>query len=238
MKVILTGASGMVGQGVLRECLLDPGVERVLLLGRSPSGVTHEKVEEIVHRDLADLAPIADRLAGWDACLFCLGTSSVGMSEADYRRVTFDLTLALGRVLAERSPECVFIYVSGAGTDSTARGRTMWARVKGETENALLELPLRGAYMFRPGFIEPLHGIRSRTRLFNALYAVLRPLVPLVRWLAPSVVTSTERLGRAMIEVARHGSESRVLDVRDINAAAAKWSPGGGGEDAGVSARA
>lgn len=220
MKVILTGATGMVGQGVLRECLRDPAVERVLLLGRSPSGVTHDKVEEIVQPDLYDLAPIADRLAGWDACFFCLGVSSAGMSEADYRRVTYDMTLALAGVLVERSPACVFIYVSGAGTDSSAKGRTMWARVKGETENALLSMPFRGAYMFRPGFIEPKDGIRPRSRVYNTMYTVLRPLFPVLRRLGPGLATTTEKVGRAMIAAARDGYESRIVESRDINAIA------------------
>lgn len=217
MKVILTGATGMVGQGVLRECLRDPGVERVLLLGRSPSGVSHDKVEEIVQPDLYDLAPIADRLAGWDACFFCLGVSSAGMSEADYRKVSYDMTLALATVLVERSPGCVFVYVSGAGTDSTAKGRTMWARVKGETENALLSMPFKGAYMFRPGFIEPRAGERPRSRVYSTMYTIMRPLFPVLRRLGPGLATTTERLGRAMLKVVRDGHETRIVESRDIN---------------------
>jgi uncharacterized protein YbjT (DUF2867 family) len=153
MKVIFFGASGMVGQGVLRECLLDPDVETVLLIGRSVTGRQHPKIREIVHQDIADLEPIASPLAGFDGCFFCLGVSSVGISEADYKRITYDLTIGAAATLARLNPAMTFIYVSGAGTDSTERGRTMWARVKGATENALLRMPFHAAYMFRPGFI-------------------------------------------------------------------------------------
>ncbi|MGA7649334.1 MAG: NAD(P)H-binding protein, partial [Thermoplasmata archaeon] len=164
MKVILFGATGMVGQGVLRECLLDPQVESVLSVGRSATGQQHPKLHEVVRGSLADLASIEDQLRGYDACFFCLGMSSAGMSEDDYRRVTHDLTVAAGQTLARLDPWMTFIYVSGAGTDSTEHGRSMWARVKGRTENELLRMPFRAAYMFRPGVIRPLHGIRSKTR--------------------------------------------------------------------------
>jgi uncharacterized protein YbjT (DUF2867 family) len=216
MKVILFGATGMVGQGVLRECLLDPGVEAVLSIGRSATGQTHDKLREVVHADLRDLSSIEGELGGYDACFFCLGVSSAGMSEAEYRRVTFDLTLAVARTLARLAPRMTFVYVSGAGTD--AKSRSMWARVKGETENALLELPFAAAYMFRPGFIQPMHGIRSRTRLYRGLYAVMAPLYPVWKALFPGMVTTTERVGRAMLAVARGGAPTRVLETRDINA--------------------
>ena len=163
MKVILFGASGMVGQGVLRECLLDPDIATVLAIGRSPLGQQHEKLREIVRRDLFNYAPIEEQLRGYDACFFCLGVSSVGMTEADYRHLTYDLTIAAAQTLAKLNPNMTFIYISGASTDSTETGRTMWARVKGQTENALLRLPFKAAYMFRPGFIQPLHGIKSKT---------------------------------------------------------------------------
>jgi uncharacterized protein YbjT (DUF2867 family) len=207
----------MVGQGVLRECLLDAGVERVLAVGRRVSGSRHEKVRDLVTPDLHDLAPHAAELAGLDACFFCLGTSSAGMSEPDYRRVTRDLTLAVAALLARLNPAMVFVYVSGAGTDSTERGRTMWARVKGETENALLRLPFASAYMFRPGFIQPLYGIKSRTKVYRALYAILSPLFPLWNALFPHHVTTTQRVGRAMLAVARRGAPRSVLETRDIN---------------------
>ncbi len=206
----------MVGQGVLRECLLDPGIDRVLILGRSATGQRHEKLREIVHGDLANLAVVETQLHGYDACFFCLGVSAVGMTEADYHRVTYELTLAVAKTLARLNPGMTFIYVSGAGTDSTERGRSMWARVKGATENALLRLPFKAAVMFRPGFIQPLHGIRSKTKFYQMIYTVLAPLIPLLRAVAPGAVTTTEQLGRAMISVAKHGASKPVLETRDI----------------------
>src|SRR6266496_3069247 len=185
MKVVLFGATGMVGQGVLRECLLDPDVERVLAIGRSSTGQRHDKLREIVRADLTDLTGLEGELAPCDACFFCLGVSSVGMAERDYRRVTYDLTLAVARKLVACNAGMTFVYVSGAGTDSTERGRSMWARVKGETENALLRLPFASACMFRPGFIQPLHGITSRTKLYRAGYAILSPLFPVLNALFP-----------------------------------------------------
>ena len=220
MKVILFGATGMVGQGVLRECLLDPGVERVLAIGRTASGAHHEKLRDLVAPDLRDLAPHAPELTGFDACFFCLGVSSAGMREQDYRRVTKDLTLSAATLLARLNPALVFVYVSGAGTDSTERGRTMWARVKGETENALLALPFAAAYMFRPGYIQPMHGIRSRTRAYRVLYALLSPLFAVFGALFPDQVTTTERVGRAMIAAARRRPPGALLAARDINALA------------------
>jgi uncharacterized protein YbjT (DUF2867 family) len=219
MKVLVFGASGMVGQGVLRECLLDPDVTEVLVVGRSPLGRTDPKLRELVHRDLYDLSDVADQLTGYDAAFFCLGVSSAGMSEADYRRVTYDLTLAVARVLAERNPQMTFIYVSGEGTDSTGAGRTMWARVKGQTENALLELPFQ-AYMFRPGFIRPMHGERPKSRAYVIAYVLLRPLFPVAGRLLPNRSTTTERVGRAMLRVAKSGHSVRILPSTEINATA------------------
>lgn len=205
----------MVGQGVLRECLLDPGVEKILSIGRSRTGREDPKLREIVHKDIGNLAPIEDQLRGYDACFFTLGVSSVGMKEADYRRITYDLTLGAARTLARLNPEMTFIYVSGAGTESG--GRSMWARVKGETENALLGLPFKAAYMFRPGFIQPLHGIKSKTALYQILYAILGPFNSLVLKFFPKYATSTEVLGRAMIKAARQGAPKKVLESQDIN---------------------
>ena len=216
MKVVLFGATGMVGQGVLRECLLDPDVEVVLTVGRSATGKHHEKLRELVHTDLFDLSPVEDQLAGYDACFFCLGVSSAGMSEADYRHLTYDLTLAAARTLAAKNPAMTFVYVSGAGTDAT--GRSMWARVKGETENALLALPFKAAFMFRPGGILPVHGERSRTRLYRIVYAIMGPLHPLWKALIPNAITTSERLGKAMLAVAKHGAPKPILETRDINA--------------------
>jgi uncharacterized protein YbjT (DUF2867 family) len=207
----------MVGQGVLRECLLDPNVETVLSIGRSPTGQQHPKLREIVHKDIADLAPIEDQLSGCDACFFCLGVSSVGLSEAVYRPLTYDLTLKVANTLVKLNPSMTFVYVSGMGTDSTESGRTMWARVKGQTENALLRLPFKAAYMFRPGFIQPLHGIKSRTALYRIPYVILGPFIPLLRKLFPKYVTTTEVLGRAMIKAGREGAPKKVLESQDIN---------------------
>jgi len=218
MRAILFGATGMVGQGVLRECLLDPGVGEVLVIGRRAIGTHDEKLREIVLPDIANLSRIAGELDRFDACFFCLGVSSAGMSEAAYRRVTFDLTLAVAETLVQRNPGMTFVYVSGAGTDSTAKGRTMWARVKGETENALLALPFKEAVMFRPGLIVPLHGIRSKTFWYRAFYSAIRPLWPILRPLLPTLVTTTEQVGRAMIRVARDGPPKSTLETRDINA--------------------
>jgi uncharacterized protein YbjT (DUF2867 family) len=218
MKILLFGATGMVGQGVLRECLLDDDVERVLSVGRAKTGVEHAKLRELVHDDFADFSPIADRLAGCDACFFCLGVSSAGMKEADYRRVTFDITLAAARALVENNPNMTFVYVSGAGTDSSERGRSMWARVKGETENALLALPFKAKYMFRPAYIQPLHGVRSKTKLYRGFYAAMAPTYPVLKAVAPKYVTTTERVGRAMLYVVKHGYPKSVLENADINA--------------------
>jgi uncharacterized protein YbjT (DUF2867 family) len=216
--VIVFGASGMVGQGVLRECLLDPDVERVLVVGRSSTGRSHAKLTERLLPDLFDLSGIETELAGYDACFFCLGVSSAGMSEADYRRLTHDLTIAIAKVLSKRNLHMTFVYVSGAGTDATERGGSMWARVKGATENALLRLPFRAAYMFRPGLIQPRHGEVSKVRLYRIAYFVLAPLVSLLGWLFPRLVTTTERVGRAMLVVAKRGAPRPLIEQADINA--------------------
>lgn len=221
MKIILFGATGMVGQGVLRECLRDDRVEQVLVVGRTALGTTDAKLREIVRADLFDLSPVADDLTGYDACFFCLGVSSVGMNEADYRRITYDLTLAAATTLAQRSPGTTFVYVSGASTDSSEQGRVMWARVKGATENAVLALPLR-AFMFRPGYIQPMHGITSKTRLYAVIYRVVAPLYPLLRRLFPRFVTTNESIGQAMIAVAENGFPKQVLENTDINEAASQ----------------
>jgi uncharacterized protein YbjT (DUF2867 family) len=169
VKVLLFGATGMIGQGVLRECLIDSDVARVVTVGRRPIGQKHAKLTELVCTDVANLAPLESQLTGFDACLFCLGVSALGMTEEQYMRVTYDLTTSVARTLVRTNPGLTFIYVSGAGTDSSERGRAMWARVKGRTENALLSLPFKASYMFRPGAIIPLHGIRSSTRWYNAM---------------------------------------------------------------------
>lgn len=218
MNVLIFGATGMVGQGVLRECLLDPRVTRVVTIGRRVTGHDHSKLREIAVSDLFDLSSLEQEFIGIDACFFSLGTSAAGMSEAAYARVTHDLTLAAAERIARRSPAATFVYVSGAGTDSTERGRIMWARVKGKTENALLRLPFRAAYMFRPALIVPMHGITSSTRWYRVLYAILMPVLPLIRRFAPEYVTTTEQVGRAMIAAAVSGAPKRVLENPDINA--------------------
>jgi uncharacterized protein YbjT (DUF2867 family) len=218
MKVILFGATGMVGQGCLRECLRDAEVENVLVVGRSLIGQRHAKLREIVHGDFADFSTIESQLAGFDACFFCLGVSSVGLSEERYRHLTYDLTMAAATTLAKLNPQMVFIYVTGAGTDSTEQGRSMWARVKGKTENDLLKLPFKAAYMFRPGVIQPLHGITSKTGWYRAFYIAAAPLLTLLHRMAPKYVTTSEQFGRAMIRVARHGYPKPVLESEDINA--------------------
>jgi uncharacterized protein YbjT (DUF2867 family) len=217
MKVILFGATGMVGQGALRECLLDPGVERVLAIGRSPTGQRHAKLREIYHDNFLDYSAIEAELAGYDACLFCLGISSVGIDEERYRQITYDFTLAAARTLSKLNPAMTFIYVTGRGTDSTEQGRLTWARIKGKTENDLLKLPFKAAYMFRPGAIQPLHGIKSKTAWVQAIYVVAAPLFGLLKRVAPKYITTTERIGLAMIKVARDGYPSPVLESDDIN---------------------
>ena len=213
MRVILFGATGMVGQGVLRECLLDDGVEGVLAIGRSPTGRTHPKLGELIRKDMFDFDVPAAELEGYDACFFCLGVSSAGMSEADYTRLTYDLTLGWAQTLARVNPAMTFTYVSGAGTG----GKAMWARVKKRTEEALLKL-FPSAYMFRLAVLRPMHNEVSKTRWARIGYAVFRPLLPLVRALAPGSVITTEELGRAMIRVARKGAPKRVLENRDLRA--------------------
>jgi uncharacterized protein YbjT (DUF2867 family) len=218
MRVILFGATGMVGQGVLRECLLDPDVNAILTVGRSVTGTTNAKVRELVLPNMFDYSGVERELAGYDACFFCLGVSSAGMKEPDYERVTYGLTMAAAQTLVRMNPQMTFVYVSGQGTDSSEKGRTMWARVKGKTENALLRLPFKSAYMFRPGFIQPLHGIRSKTALYQAIYSLTGPVIPLLRRLFPKVILTTEEIGKAMLAVAKRGAPVKVLEVRDIQA--------------------
>ena len=232
MNVLLFGATGMVGQGVLRECLLDTGVERVLAVGRSAvdavflgrmagaaaaTGRPVAKLRELIVPDVANLAGVEAELAGFDACFFCLGVSSIGMAEPEYVRLTHDLTLAVARTVVRHSPGATFVYVSGAGTDTTEHGRSMWARVKGRTENELLRLPFKAAYMFRPGAIVPLHGVRSKTSWVRLIYLASAPIVPLWRALSPATITTSEQVGRAMLRVAREGYPQPILETSDIN---------------------
>jgi len=217
MKLILYGATGMVGQGVLRECLLDGDVDQVLSVGRSGVEQQHRKLRELVLPDLSNYIGHENEFAGYDACFFCLGVSAAGMTEADYRRVTCDYTLAAAETLVKLNPGMTFIYVSGAGTDSTEQGRIMWARVKGKTENALLRLPFKAVYLFRPAGIRPLHGITSRTRAYRIFYMLAWPFLPFLTRAFPAFMTTTERIGRAMLKAARAGAPRAVLESRGIN---------------------
>jgi len=221
MKIVLFGASGMVGQGVLRECLLDRDVSEVLSIARRPSDRRHEKLREVMHADFSNFSALQAQLTDVNACFFCLGVSSAGMSEAEYRRVTHDFTLRAAEVLARQSPKLTFVFVSGAGTDSSEQGSSMWARVKGQTENALLRLPLGAVYLFRPALIQPLHGITSRTGVYRFFYALLGPLVPAFGAVFPKLFTTTERIGQAMLQAAKRGAPKPILDSADINALAA-----------------
>lgn len=213
MKVIVFGASGMVGQGALRETLAAGDVDAVLSVGRTSTGVRHPKLREVIHRDFTDFTPIEADLAGYDACLWCLGVSAAGLDEAQYTRITHDYTVAAARTLAALNPELTFVYVSGAGTNPT--GRAMWARVKGRTENAVLELFPNG-YAVRPGLIQPVHGARSKTSWYRILYQVLIPLLTVLDRVAPRYVTTTERLANVMLRLARTGYPRRILENADL----------------------
>ena len=224
MRVLLFGASGMVGQGVLRECLASPDVEEVVCVVRKPLGIKHDKLAELVQDDVTDLGAMAKKLPHFDACFFPLGVSSAGMKEDEYRAKTYDLTLSIAKQLHKANPKMTFVYVSGVGTDSTEKGRSMWARVKGKTENDLLAL-FPNAYMFRPGVIRPLDGIKSRTPLYNTLYVVMRPAVWAWAKVAPDSMNTTRTVGQAMIAVARDGFDQRHLEPKDINRAAKALAP-------------
>jgi len=217
MNVIVFGASGMVGQAVLREVLAEARIDKILVIGRTPLPERPDRVQEIVHGDFYDFSALADDVTGYDACFFCLGVSSTGKKEPEYRRITYDITMAAATVLAEVDPSMAFLYVSGMGTDSSERGRLMWARVKGATENALLSLPFR-AYGIRPGFILPVHGVRTKTRLYAVAYQVTGWMYPVLKRLAPGHVMTSEELGLAMVEVAADPPDQRVLDTNDLKA--------------------
>jgi uncharacterized protein YbjT (DUF2867 family) len=218
MRIVIFGASGMVGQAALRESLFAPDVDEVVTVGRTATFFEHPKHRALVARDLFNLSGLEGELTGLDACFFCIGVTSAGMSEAEYTRVTHDLTLSVAQTLARLNPEMTFVYVSGSGTDSSERGRSMWARVKGRTENELLRMPFRAAYMFRPGFIVPLDGIESKTRSYRIFYAVLKPLMPVFHRLFPRSVLTTREIGEAMLMSARQANEKRVMETEDIRA--------------------
>ncbi|MCX6217063.1 NAD-dependent epimerase/dehydratase family protein [Spirosoma sp.] len=212
IRAIITGATGMVGEGILHECLQQPDVEAVLLINRKPSGVSHPKVSEIIHKDFLDLSAIESQLSGYNACFFCLGVSSVGMKEEEYRHLTYDLTLHVAETLARLNPDMTFGYISGAGTDSTEQGRSMWARVKGATENALMRLPFKKAYMFRPGFMKPTPGLKNTL----VYYKYINWLYPIGRALYPAGFSTLQELALAMIKSVSIGYEKPILEVKDI----------------------
>lgn len=216
IKIIITGATGMVGEGVLHVALHHPSVESVLVIGRRPCGVKHERLKEILQKDLFDLSSVEEQLKEYNACYFCLGVSSVGMNEAEYTRITYDLTMAVAKTLSRLNPDIVFCYVSGLGTDSTEQGRSMWARVKGKTENDLMKLPSKAVYNFRPGYIKPIKGMKNTL----AFAKPLAPMYPLLKFLFPNSVVTLQDVGKAMINVSLFGYEKNILECRDITAAA------------------
>jgi uncharacterized protein YbjT (DUF2867 family) len=220
IKAIITGATGMVGEGVLHECLQHPLIEEVLIINRRPSGMRHPKLKEIIHADFFDITPIQKQLRGYDACFFCLGVSSVGMKEDEYYRLTYTLTLNFAKVLASVNPDMVFEYVSGASTDSTEKGRSMWARVKGKTENDLAMLPFKKVYNFRPGYMHPTRGLKNT----NKYYKYITWLYPILRAISPNSVSRLSEMGLAMINAAIYGYSTQILEVKDINALARKQS--------------
>jgi len=219
MNVLIFGATGMVGQGVLLECLRDNDVQIVRTVGRSVSSVQNPKLRETVLQDMWNYGSIEPDLVGFDACFFCMGVSAVGMTEAEYERVNYGITMAAAETLVRLNPGMTFIYVSGAGTDSSEKGRTMWARVKGKTENALQRLPFHAVYSFRPGLIEPAQGVRSKTTSYRIIYGLMKPVLPALRRLFPNYIVTTQELARAMLRVARHGFPRKILETKDIRAA-------------------
>jgi uncharacterized protein YbjT (DUF2867 family) len=212
IKVIITGVTGMVGEGVLHECLSEPNVESVLVVNRKPCGVKHEKLREIIHKDFFDLSSIENLLTGYDACYFCAGVTSVAKNEAEYRHLTYDLTFNFAKVLLKKNPEMNFCYVSGVGTDSSEKGKVMWARVKGKTENDLIQLPFKATYMFRPGYIQPIRGLQNTKGFYN----VLAPFYPLWKILFPKYLIKLEELGKAMINSTLFGYDKKILECKDI----------------------
>ena len=212
INVIITGSTGMVGEGVLHECLQSEKVSSVLVINRKPCGVEHEKLKEVIHSDFHDFSPIEDQLTGYNACYFCMGVTSVGKKEDQYKQITYDLTLNFAKLLSSINSDMTFCYISGAGTDSSEKGKSMWARIKGKTENDLLKLPFRQAYMFRPGYIQPTKGLKNT----YSMYKLLSPLYPIWKKIFPKYVSTLEEIGRSMIHATLHGYEKQVLECVDI----------------------
>jgi len=212
INAIIFGATGMVGEGVLHECLKHPDIESVLVINRRSCGVNHEKLREIIHTDFLNISPIEYELAGYNACYFCMGVSSIGKKEEVYTRLTYDLTMHVANTLVKLNPEMTFCYISGAGTDSTENGRSMWARVKGKTENDLMKLPFKASYMFRPGYIQPTKGLKNTYKF----YKVVAPIYPLIKLLFSKYVCTLEEIGLSMINVTLFGSDKQILECKDI----------------------
>jgi uncharacterized protein YbjT (DUF2867 family) len=217
VKVLLFGATGMVGQGVLRECLLDPGVTSIISIVRNPSGKQDAKLRELVLANFYDLSPIASELTGIDGCYYCIGVTSTGMKEPEYRRISYDMTMVAAELLVQQNPAMTFIYVSALGSDPTEKGRVMWARVRGALENALLRLPFRQLFIFRIAIVVPLHGIKSRTTAYRWGYTLLTPVMPLLRRMLSKYATTTEQIGKAMLALTRSGYSKHILESPDIN---------------------
>ena len=220
MNIIVFGATGMVGSGVLKECLEDDRVKSILVIGRTSCKLQHPKLKEIIHADFFDYGNIREDFKKYDACFYCLGVSVAGMTEAKYTQLTHHLTLAAAEFLASQNQNMTFCYLSAAGADSTETSRLMWARVRGKTENDLLKLPFRLTVIFRPGYIHPMKGVRSKTLLYRVSYIVLGPFYPIFRRLIPDYLTTTEKIGLAMIHIAQNGYPKTVLSIPDINWAA------------------
>jgi uncharacterized protein YbjT (DUF2867 family) len=216
MKVIITGATGMIGKGVLLECLDHPQVEKVLTIGRTSQNIKHSRLTELIHDDFLDFSTIKNQLSGYDACFLCMGVSAGGMKEEQYRLLTYDYTLSIASTLQELNPEMICTYVSGEGTDSSEKGRAMWARVKGKTENDLLALGFKQSYMFRPGGIIPLRGIKSKTKSYQFMYEYYLWLVKLIKFIVPNAVVNTTQIGLAMIEVDKNGYDKKIIRPADI----------------------
>ena len=216
IRAIITGSTGMVGEGVLHECLKHTDVESVLIINRRPCGIQHDKLKEIIHYDFLDITPIKDQLSGYNACYFCSGVSSIGKKEDEYTKLTYDITLHIAKILYEINPEMTFCYVSGSGTDSSEQGKIMWARVKGKTENDLLKLGFKAVYMFRPGYIQPTKGLKNAYKI----YKVLAPLYPIWKTIFPKYVCTLEDLGHSMINCTLFGYDKRILSNLDITKSA------------------